>query len=144
MTSQRDRDDITPVEVPFEHFEGPTDPRLKGTALDTRVSGTEQDTTAHNSESERPLVPIDASPEYLAREFKTLAHKFASREAFALDLQRKSNALLELVSAQLKTLPMQSSPPPGYWLLVGAVVVLTVLQVADLWFLRVIMQSLAR
>ena len=139
MPDRDDRED-TPVEVPFPKFEGPTDKRLKlkEKMLDPRLSGAEHD-------SERPVLPVDVSDRELAVAFKSMAAQNADLAAEALEERKKTNDLLELVDARLKTLSATTvAPSPrGYWLIVGAVIVLTVLQLSEIAILRHVLQLLA-
>lgn len=127
------RDENTPVEVPFAKFEGPTDARLKGKIVDPRFSEMDPRLGGIEHDSDRPVLPADVSDRTLLLAFKRMAEQNANMAADAIHARSRTNDLLEVVNARLKTLPTTSPGyPKGYRTLVVVVGVLSVVNVIDL------------
>lgn len=129
MPHRDDRDENTPAEVPFAKLERSTDARLKGKIVDPRLSGT----MGPEHDSDRPVLPADVSDRTLLLAFKRMAEQNANLAADAIHARSRTNDLLEVVNARLKTLPTTSPGyPKGYRTLVAVVGILSVVNVIDL------------
>lgn len=140
MPNRDDKREDTPVEVPFGHFEGATDPRLKGKIVDPRLSGTMGPETG--SDSERPAPPAAVSER--ERVFERLAKQYADLSALSLQSRNRTNDHMALMADELKRLTRTARAPRGYSVLVAAVGLLVIAQVVDIWFLRHVMSLIAR